>query len=328
MTTLRAVAAASVLMFHLGTWGVIGVPEVVERVGYTGVAFFFVLSGFVLAWGTRAGLPARTFWRRRFARTWPSHVTTLLAAAALPVAAVDRSWTAAAPNVLLLQAWSTDPATVYGMNGVSWSLSCEAFFYATFPAVLVTVRRAAAPRTWALCGALLLVAAAAALVRPGLAFSFPPVHLGEFVLGAVAGSAVRNGWRPRPRGAVVVGALGAGAAVSWVTPAPLPNVVMSGPFLLVLLWAAHRDLARRPGWLTSRVAVTAGEVSFAFYLVHELVIVNLREHLPPGALTAGVMTVSAGACAAALHWGVERPANRLLRDRPRPARTAATPTPP
>ena len=38
--------------------------------GYTGVSFFFLLSGFVLTWSC-AGQPAQRFWWNRFARIWP-----------------------------------------------------------------------------------------------------------------------------------------------------------------------------------------------------------------------------------------------------------------
>ena len=38
------------------------------RAGVVGVSFFFVLSGFVLAWSNSTAVPATTFYRRRFAR--------------------------------------------------------------------------------------------------------------------------------------------------------------------------------------------------------------------------------------------------------------------
>jgi peptidoglycan/LPS O-acetylase OafA/YrhL len=84
-------------------------------------------------------------------------------------------------------------------------------------------------------------------------------------------------------------------------------------FVVVVLLAAQADLSDRPGILTSRAAVWAGEISFAFYLVHELVLLNL----PPVTTLTGVPL--ALACfvlsvllAAALHVLVERPTRRLL----------------
>jgi peptidoglycan/LPS O-acetylase OafA/YrhL len=317
LTSLRIFGALAVFLFHIGTTRTVVMPAPMYELGYVGVSFFFVLSGFVLAWGTRPGLPARTFYRRRFARIWPSHVTMLLVAAVVPVVSVARSWQAAVANVFLVQAWFVSrPDIVYGMNGPSWSLSCEAFFYACFPAAVVILRRVPRNAQWALCAASLGLAAVAAVTFPGAAFTLPPVRFSEFLLGLVAGLAVRDGWRPR------IGAPTAGVAVvlglvasSRAAP-PLPDAIMALPFLLLILCLAARDLEARSGWLTGRIPVFAGEASFAFYLVHELVIVNLQGRLTGrGATDAVLLFLLAASAATALHLGVERPMNRLLRGR-------------
>ena len=64
--------------------------------------------------------------------------------------------------------------------------------------------------------------------------------------------------------------------------------------------------------LRNRWLVVAGQVSFAFYLVHELVITNLRHTMGLGAPAAVVMLVVSLALAVALHFGVERPAQRQV----------------
>ena len=64
------------------------------------------------------------FYRRRFARVWPSHFVTLLVSLVVPVVAVSRGLTEAVPNLFLFQAWSRRRGVIFGMNGVSWSLSC------------------------------------------------------------------------------------------------------------------------------------------------------------------------------------------------------------
>lgn len=219
------------------------------------------------------------------------------------------------------------------MNGVSWSLSCEAFFYATFPLAVLVVRRIPRIVAWlgAFCG--LSLSLVLALEWPAVAFHLPVARYGEFLLGLVAGVAVRDGWRPRVPGAAVVTSLVVGATVNRVLPFPVPDVVMAVPFLLLVLRLALRDLERRRGWLQYRGLVFAGEASFAFYLVHELLIVNLREHVPAGVLPALlVITPLALLAAVTLHLLVERPMNRLLRDRApslalAPSRSSVLPTP-
>lgn len=318
LTSLRFFAAAAVFLFHLDLWDVASLPWDLASVGYAGVGLFFLLSGFVLAWGTRPGLPARTFYRRRFARVWPSHAVALLCAAVLPVVAVQRDPATAVPNLFLVQAWYIrDEGVVFGMNGVSWSLSCEAFFYATFPLAVLVVRRVPMALGWLAALAGLSCSLVLALEWPGPAFHLPLSRYGEFLLGLVAGVAVGNGWRPRVPGAAAAVAVVLGAAASGVLPFPLPGVVLAVPFLLLVLHLALRDLEQRRGWLQHRALVFAGEASFAFYLVHELAIVNLREHVPSRTLPAVlVITPVVLVAAVALHLLVERPANRLLRDRP------------
>lgn len=316
LTSLRAFAALAVFVVHLDAHQIIAVPWGLANLGGLGVAFFFVLSGFVLAWGTDPNLSARTFYRRRFARVYPSDFATLLIAAVVPVVAVARSWKAGIANAFMMQAWFRNGQVVYGMNGVSWSLSCEAFFYAMFPVAALLVRRSHPSARWAAAITGLALAAIAYVYRPLLADHFPPVRISEFILGLVAGIAFREGWRPRISPVLVLGALTVGLTLATALASPLANVVVAVPFLLVIVHAAGKDVERRPGWLPSRTLVFAGEASFAFYLVHELVIVNLRQMLiDQPVVDAFTMLFVASAIAAALHLIIERPCNRLLRDR-------------
>lgn len=56
--------------------------------GFVGVSFFFVLSGFIIAYNyqkklSESKMTKRSFWVARIARIYPLHVLTLLIAAAL-----------------------------------------------------------------------------------------------------------------------------------------------------------------------------------------------------------------------------------------------------
>lgn len=88
-------------------------------------------------------------------------------ATALPVVQVGRGWGEAVPNLLLVQAWWRDPYVVYGMNAVSWSLSCEVFFYACFPVTVIVLRRMSNRVRWAIAALGVVVALVLHLVIPG-----------------------------------------------------------------------------------------------------------------------------------------------------------------
>jgi peptidoglycan/LPS O-acetylase OafA/YrhL len=87
ITSLRFFAAIHVVLFHLQCFHLITGPSWFQKfcsIGYTGVSFFFVLSGFILVY-TYAGrdLSAREFCRARFARVYPAYTFSLLACAPL-----------------------------------------------------------------------------------------------------------------------------------------------------------------------------------------------------------------------------------------------------
>src|SRR6478736_4236025 len=122
LTSLRFVAAALVLVHHLVIYApTLTVVSQLASIGYVGVTFFFVLSGFVLTWAWSPELQARTFYRRRFARVYPVHLLFVVVSAF----SERLDWGALPANVSLLQAWSPDDTVVRSFSGVSWSLSCE-----------------------------------------------------------------------------------------------------------------------------------------------------------------------------------------------------------
>jgi peptidoglycan/LPS O-acetylase OafA/YrhL len=320
LTSLRAFAALFVFAFHLGRWTIVGVGPF--DVGYSGVAFFFVLSGFILTYTSASSgraLDMRRFYGRRFARVYPSHLVMLLAAIVVPVVAVDRTPLAATGNVLLVQSWFPAGTMHYGMNGVSWSLSCEALFYALFP-LLFFVLRDACRRSLLLGLGVVLVTQVAIVIGGSLGSSyadyvsvFPPLQLGAFVLGIlVARVALADRLLPA-WGMAALAAASILACVELPTGRPDAAVWLLPLFAVLIAWAYQADHRGRPGLLRSRALVYAGEVSFAFYLVHELVIINLRhEHVAHGWWLALVALLVSSACAVTLHHLVERPAQRWL----------------
>lgn len=311
LTSLRMFAALSVFGFHLQRWHV-WAPGRVFTAGFTGVTFFFVLSGFVLTWTWRSGQPWRWFYWRRFARIYPNHLVMLLVAVVAPVVAVDRGGGEATPlNALLLQAWSATDRIIYSLNGVTWSLSCEVAFYASLPLLLALLMRCGRAQRWALAGGYFL--ACSVVVSLGHLGVNPVVRGGEFVLGVVVALEIRDGWRPRiplwlPLGLLVM--IGVGARSLKGSSGDIPIAMATA---LVLAVAATCDLDDRPGILTHRALIYGGQVSFAFYLVHELVMINLHQKAGlDGLAGALVMLLVASAAAVALRELVELPSQRRL----------------
>ena len=82
LTSLRFFAALHVLLFHMYAMQIMtgsGFYRSLASVGYVGVSFFFVLSGFILVY-TYAGretTPVK-FWQARFARIYPAYLFSLV----------------------------------------------------------------------------------------------------------------------------------------------------------------------------------------------------------------------------------------------------------
>jgi peptidoglycan/LPS O-acetylase OafA/YrhL len=89
--------------------------------------------------------------------------------------------------------------------------------------------------------------------------------------------------------------------------------------------AAQWDLRRPTGLLTSRPLVYAGGVSFCFYLVHQMTMVNIARWVGHGGAEVALLSFVASCVAAvALHHVVELPFQRLIRGRKSAAASIAT----
>lgn len=329
LTSLRAFAAFAVFLFHVRKNTEWSVGDSFVAHGYTGVGFFFILSGFVLTWSTKPSVTTTDFYVRRIARVYPSHFVMLLIALMLPRLAHPVTPTGIVANVTLTQAWFPDWDVAFGLNAVSWSLSNEFFFYAFTPFLLRATHRWSTRRviavlgTWFLCSAI----AAAAMGLAGnatdvYAYANPAIRSGEFVLGILLAMLAIRGKLPAIPMWTGVGTVAAAWALTynrWL-PQSIGDLIFDIPFVILIAAAASADIHDKQGILRHRWLVYAGQVSFAYYLVHELVLFNGAPLWGAGpshmlarlALTAAV-AIACFLLAMALHEWVERPLQRRIR---------------
>lgn len=329
LTSLRFFAASGVFMYHLCRIYP-GMPlKATSTVGYVGVAFFFVLSGFVLTWSTPIynGVEAKQFWIKRVARVYPSHLAMMVIALLLPARPLPLTWVAVPPNALLVQSWFSPNDIAFGVNAVSWSLSCEAFFYLCAP-LLISVLNALKPLQRYLAAAAgagvawsigLVMAANGANVY---AYHLPIVRIGEFIIGIALALALRDGVRLPFRSVCLAGVTTAVMVMVCLRTGQLTTVsgILMVPAFAWLIYAcAQADLDGVRGVLRLKLLEHLGITSFAFYLVHELVLLNLKPlPWPHGSklvnlATVIVLWVICQAAAELLYRGVERPAQRRIR---------------
>ncbi|ORT55298.1 acyltransferase [Streptomyces sp. CB03238] len=336
LTGLRFWAALLVVLYHLSRQ-VGEIPGVSELVWYgrSGVTFFFVLSGFVLAWtydGKR--VPAPVFLWRRFARIWPLlAASTVLSVGAWLALGEEVSVKAVAASLLLVHAWVPDPVVLRGGNPAAWSLSDEAWFYLIFPLLMaLPAVRSARGRRWiavAVCAGVVLLWLSGSLyadsgTRAWALDYLPLTRTLQFLLGVVTGLAVARGRRPPiglwPAVWLVIGWHLALVPWSWAVPDAFwyspyqASQLLATPlFALLVAAAARADLDGRATGLGGPWSIRLGHWSYAWYLVHEIVIRVAVGRVGDTATTwALVLALSLALSAAAYHW-VEHPLERWLR---------------
>jgi peptidoglycan/LPS O-acetylase OafA/YrhL len=349
LTSLRFFAALGVLLHHAGFVFFPGAAARSTFLGYTGVTFFFVLSGFVLTWSYRPGT-AWQFYRRRIARVYPLHVVTWVAATIVGALLAMQSfhlipWIA---GLFLVQAWVPSESFYFAGNEPAWSLSCEAFFYAVFPFVIVWVNRRRFRTLLACLAAMALVYAAAVVVFAvtgvggfTLLYINPAGRFIDFAVGIVIATAARAGFRsPVPLSAAVTVVLVYLVGTGWLLAAHgtgaftarfVGDAIML-PLAALVVWSAStRSEGRLSQVLSTTPMIRLGEWSFAMYLVQLTllwpfqVLVEQQQWSVGGRLAGEVVFVGATIALAALAYrGIERPFERRLRGaRPRPEMQAA-----
>jgi peptidoglycan/LPS O-acetylase OafA/YrhL len=229
----RKLDALTTLRFPAAAWAVLG-HSLAQFSAFTpfwagfalnqGVSFFFVLSGFILAYvypTLESGGRAR-FLVSRVARIWPMHVVALLLAFCLLPGAIlpsgshtpfallfDSSllfyWPQIVTSLGIAPHWLTS-LPIAPVNGPAWSLSVEFFFYLCFPLLLWSWRRAwpimFAAVALGACGLMLFMdhrlhgKVGIRNLNYGSAVYDPLVRLFEFTLGMVSATLWRY-LRPR-----------------------------------------------------------------------------------------------------------------------------------
>lgn len=340
LTSFRAYAAFGVFLAHIDNTISWAPTQWLGQMGTTGVTFFFVLSGFVLTWSIRGDSAPWRFYRRRFARIYPAAlVSGLIAAVLIADGAPDLrgGLLGAVTTVLLVQAWFVGAYPTYAYNGVEWTLSCEAFFYALLPFIVRVARgwrsRVIVSATIGAVGTGL--AATIVLIHFGhrfdIAYTDPLVRLPEFMAGVGLALLVLRGWRPTfPLwGSLLLLGAGAAAAHHWPSYSLMDYFMLPG-FIALISSGVGADLRARPGFLASRPSVFLGELSFCFYLVHSLVNSAFITHtdwhhhrysLVGGLFRSLILLAVSLVAAVLLRQLVELPMQRRLR--PRAAATVA-----
>ncbi len=259
--------------------------------GDMGVACFFVLIGFCYALGygrkvKAADFDYRVFLKSRLAKFYPLHWITMLIA--IPVSLdAGQGWKNGAilgVNALLMQSWFPLSSVYYSFNGVSWFLSDMVFLVAVFPFLsrLLDSRN----KRWmfilpALAVYCILCIWTPADMRNTVLYVNPVVRLCDFTVGILSGMCYQ-----RLKDNVSVTEYVQRHNVILKTVSVLSFLILMVMSILIsaqitlmawIFWPAAAimliSISLNPGGLLSTPLLQRlGQVSFPFYMIHQLVI--------------------------------------------------------
>ena len=280
---LRLAAAIIVMAAHSGAvfaLNAINAPPVAWNAlhnAYSGLTFFFLVSGFTLQllYGGRISprRHVRAFLAARLARVYPVYLLSIVAMAPLMP---TWGWEAV-PQLFMLQSWPPTVAQFTNWNMVAWTLSLELFFYLTFPAVSVMAHRLSLRHVHLAIA--LVVVAIVTLRTPtaGALFEHPAwldhvplplVRFPEFLLGILIAERYR-----KTDGAPIGVPPGVAMALFWLVlclagPATVGGglAVASG---LIIYTLATTPKAMSARLYSQRRLLLLSAASYSIYLLHQ-----------------------------------------------------------
>ncbi|WP_131783172.1 acyltransferase family protein [Legionella gresilensis] len=309
LTSLRFFAAAMIVIDHAAAE--FNTFYTYKLAFVQGVSFFFVLSGFILAYNYSSFnnfKDIKLFWKARLARIWPVHITAILLMISV-TGTESFAWLNSEEkifigiaNIFLVQAWLPYMKYCLAYNAVAWSISTEFFFYFLFPFLRNNCSRAWKKILLVLISIVFfnfllgiyfnipLDGSAHSITLSWLLYINPSIRVLEFFIGIMA-YMVYESIKP-VKGTKVFSLLEIGVFALcicslWATPkaaylgftGPWANLIYmylarNGSALvfggLIIIFALQRGVIS--GLLKKNIFVFLGEISFALYLTHRIVL--------------------------------------------------------
>ena len=263
------------------------------REGYVGVSFFFMLSGYILAYRYANSLTQKTFsfkifLNRRLARIIPMYYLGLLVALPLSYGEFlvgDRLFyfKKLLTNVLLFQSLIPISDFYFSFNGVSWSVATELIFYLSFPVLMsFLLKKESLKKTILIITAAILIIATMLLKTPNAYYWLyisPYLRLADFTMGICLfltlqkkGSLISKNnasqWEFHALGVFVIFLLLQAHVHANFKVGVFYWIPIAG---IIGVFATSGSQGKLSSFLSHRIWQKLGHISFSFYLLHDSV---------------------------------------------------------
>jgi len=258
--------------------------------GYLGVSFFFILSGFVLAYSYREkflqkAITRKSFYLARFARIYPLHFLTLILA--IPIIYFHNSLGISSflINLFLLQSFIPKEDLFFSFNAPAWSISDEMFFYLIFPFIIILFEKAKVLKTAFYILAPIILIAGIILIpehdQKAFFYVNPVIRSFDFILGILLYDLFKkqkfSSCFTTAKRATLLEIFTLSAFFIFFI---FHNFLNRGFRFSIYYWIPMcliiYTFAQNKGWisklLSNKILVFLGEISFGFYMIHYLVI--------------------------------------------------------
>lgn len=261
--------------------------------GFVGVSFFFVLSGFIIAYNYQKKLQEkeitrRTFWVARIARVYPLHWLTLFIAVILGdyvVASGGLDWCRHfLASLTLTHAYIPEADYYFSFNSPSWSLCCEQLFYICFP-FLVPLTRNYKYLLYIFCVTAILLVVGMHFTPEeeikGYWYVNPITRFPDFIAGMLLFPLYER-LKDKPITFRQGSLMEIGAVILFLTfymcASEIPKVYRYSCFywlpvaVVLISFSLQKGILSRI--LSHRFLVVGGEISYGFYLIHLFILLS------------------------------------------------------